>query len=48
MMQTFLEFMGVVREKEEFLHAEAGSYELKSLKVECPKVDANVIQEYSN
>jgi len=31
MMQMLFEFMGVVREKEEFLHAEGGEYELKSL-----------------
>jgi hypothetical protein len=44
MMEMFLEFMGVVREKEEFLHAEEGEHELKSLKVDCPKVEVRVIE----
>ena len=43
MMQMFLEFIAVVREKEEFLHAESGSYELKSLRIECPQVEVAVI-----
>ena len=30
------------------MHAEGGEYELKSLRVECPKVEVNVIEEYSN
>jgi hypothetical protein len=44
MMQMFLEFIAVVREKEEFVHAESGEYELKSLLVECPKVEVAVIE----
>lgn len=48
MMLMFLEFIAVVREKEEFLHAESGEYELKSLEVKCPAVEVAVIEEYSN
>jgi hypothetical protein len=33
MVQVFLEFISIVKEKGEFLRAEAGEYELKSLRV---------------
>ena len=43
MMQVFLEFISIVTEKAEFLRAEATEYELKSLRVECARVDTDII-----
>lgn len=43
LMQVFLEFISVVREKAEFLRAEATDYELKSLRVECGPVPTAVV-----
>ena len=48
MMQIFLEFISLVREKEEFLNAEETFYELKSIRVECDKLDISFMEEYSN
>jgi hypothetical protein len=48
MMQIFLEFISLVREKAEFLQAEATVYELKSLRVEVGKVEVAAIEDYSN
>ena len=48
MMQVFLEFISLVREKGEFMRARESDYELKSLRVECGAVETRIIEEHSN